>query len=314
MPTPFPHYRQLDTIDCGPACLRMIAKHYGRNFSQQTLREKSFITREGVSMLGISDAAESIGFHTIGIKADFEQLINNTPLPCILHWNQNHFVVLYRVKGKGYKVKGEGCKVKGEGYKVKGEGCKVNKNRVPFTLNLEPKFFIADPAGEKYTMTKEQFLRCWISGKNQGEDTGLALLLEPTPEFYTHEDDKEKQKKNLGYFLRYLFPYKSQVFQLVVGMLIGSVLALILPFLTQAVVDQGIGNNNLSLITLILIAQLILSVTQMAVSFIQNWITLHVNTRISISLISDFLIKLMKLPMHFFDAKNNNAGNGNGFR
>jgi ATP-binding cassette subfamily B protein len=257
-------------MDCGPTCLRMVAKYYGRNYSLQTLREKSFITRQGVSMLGVSDAAESIGMHTQGVRVDLEQLIENVQMPCILHWNQNHFVVLYKISHRGKQCQ----------------------------------FHIADPAGEKYAMNTEQFLKCWISSKTQGKDTGTALLLEPTPEFYNLEDDRQKQERNLGYFLHYLLPYKSQLFQLVAGMLIGSVFALILPFLTQAVVDQGIGNNNLNFITLILIAQLVLSITQMAVSFIQNWITLHVNTRISISLISDFLIKLMKLPLRFFDAKN----------
>ena len=172
------------------------------------------------------------------------------------------------------------------------------------TIILNCQFFIADPAGQKYVMNSEEFCRCWYSSKNQDKDTGTALLLEPTPDFYTYEDDKEKQEKNLGYFLRYLFPYKSQLFQLLVGLLLGSIFSLILPFLTQAVVDQGIGNHNLNFISLILIAQLILAITQMAVNFIQSWITLHVNTRISISLISDFLTKLMKLPLRFFDAKN----------
>ena len=152
-------------------------------------------------------------------------------------------------------------------------------------------------------MNKEEFCRCWCSTKVQGKDIGTALILQPSPDFYKKEDDKEKQQRNLGHFFRYLFPYKSQYFQLIVGMLLGSVLALIFPFLTQAVVDQGIGNSNLNFITLILIAQLVLSITQMCVSFIQNWITLHTNTRVSIALISDFLTKLMKLPIRFFDAK-----------
>jgi len=260
----------------------MIAKYYGRSYSLQTLRDKSFITREGVSMLGISDAAESIGFHTIGVKINFEQLQNDVKLPCILHWNQNHFVVLYKVQGARYKV---------------------HSGLLRSARNDDCIFYIADPAGEKYEMNRDEFLRCWISSKSEGKDTGTALLLEPTPDFYKFEDDQEKQEKNLGYFLHYLFPYKSQIFQLVVGLFLGSIFSLILPFLTQAVVDQGIGNNNLSFITLILIAQLTLSITQMAVNFIQSWITLHVNTRISISLISDFLTKLMKLPLHFFDAK-----------
>jgi ATP-binding cassette subfamily B protein len=265
-------------MDCGPTCLRMIAKHYGRTYSLQSLREKSFITREGVSMLGISDAAESIGFHTTGMRINFEQLAQDVKLPCILHWNQNHFVVLHKIK---------------------------HSSKLPLLgRGRGERFYIADPTGEKYTMSKDEFLKCWISSQLQGLDTGIALLLEPTPAFYIQEDDNAKQKKNLTYFLRYLFPYQSQLFQLAVGMLAGSVLALIFPFLTQAVVDQGIGNNNLNLITLILIAQLALSLTQMAVTFIQNWITLHINTRISFSLISDFLTKLMKLPLRFFDAKN----------
>ena len=272
----FPHYTQLDAMDCGPTCLRMIAKYFGRNYSLQTLRERSYITREGVSMLGISEAAESIGIRTRGVRIDVEQLINDVPLPCILHWNQNHFVVCYDIK----KVR---------------QGWGKAKKYV---------FKISDPARGKYSIDEEGFLKCWISTKVEGRDMGTALVLSPATDFYEYEDDKEKQEKNLSYYFRYLFPYKSQLFQLVVGMLLGSVFSLIFPFLSQAVVDQGIGNSNLSFVTLILISQLVLSVTQMAVSFIQTWITLHMNTRISITLISDFLAKLMKLPVRFFDAKN----------
>jgi len=273
----FPHYTQLDSMDCGPTCLRMVAKYYGRSYSLQTLRERSFITREGVSMLGISDAAESIGMHTQGVRITLEQLTKDVLLPCILHWNQNHFVVCYSVK-------------------------KLVRFQKP--NKFEYKFYIADPAGQKYVMNREEFCKCWYSSKNAGEDTGTALLLAPSPDFYEYEDDKTKQGKNLSYFFRYLLPYKSQYAQIIVGMIIGMVLSLIAPFLTQAVVDQGIGNNNLPFITLILIAQLVLSVTQMGMGFIQSWITLHTNTRISISLISDFFAKLMKLPIRFFDAKN----------
>ena len=268
---PFPHYVQLDRMDCGPTCLRMIAKRYGRSYTLQTLRERSFITREGVSMLGISDAAESIGMRTSGVRISFEQLVEDVPLPCILHWNQNHFVVCYGIK-------------------------KRRKNEYAIQ--------IADPAGEKYSMCRQDFLKCWISTRRDGQESGTALLLSPTPEFYRYEDDRERQEKHLSYFFRYLLPYRSQLAQLVVGMLAGSLLALIFPFLTQAVVDQGIGNHNLSLITLILIAQLVLSVTQTGMGFIQSWVSLHTNTRISISLIADFLTKLMKLPIRFFDAKN----------
>lgn len=267
----FPSYIQLDAMDCGPTCLRIISKYYGRSFSIQYLREKSFITREGVSMLGISDAAEAIGFHTNGVKITFLQLVSEKPLPCILHWNQNHFVVCYGIK---HKRNGE--------YEIK----------------------ISDPAGEKYTLNKAEFLKCWISTKSESEDIGVALLLEPTPDFYASDENLEQTSKGLKYFFNYLKPFKSQLIQLIIGMLVGSILSLIFPFLAQAVVDQGIGNQNLSFITLILVAQLILFITQLAVEFIRNWIILHVNSRISISLISDFLSKLMKLPLRFFDTKN----------
>lgn len=279
-------YQQLDSMDCGPTCLRMIAKYYGRSYSLQTLRDRSFITREGVSMLGISDAAESIGFHTQGVRITLEQLVNDVPLPCILHWNQNHFVVLH----------------------------KIQKNEIPRFFRLfknNPslhtpccKLSISDPVGQKYIMNREEFCRCWYSTKDEGKEKGTALLMQPSPDFYEYEDDKEKREKNLGYFFRYLLPYKSQYAQIVVGMILGSILSLIFPFLTQAVVDQGIGNNNLGFISLILVAQFVLSITQMGMGFIQSWISLHTNTRVSISLISDFLAKLMKLPVSFFDAKN----------
>lgn len=267
----FPNYKQLDAMDCGPTCLRIIAKYYGRNFNIQYLRDKSFITRTGVSMLGISDAAESIGFRTNGVQLTFDQLVKEKPTPCILHWNQNHFVVCYSIKNK-----------KNDDYEIK----------------------ISDPIGEKYTMNKDSFLRCWGSSKTDGHDTGVALILAPTPDFYLQNDIYREKKKSIGYFLKYLQPYNLQIVQLVIGMLIASILAFILPFLTQAVVDQGIGNNNLSFVTLVLIAQLIFFITQLAVNFIQNWIVLHVNSRISIALISDFLAKLMRLPIRFFDSKN----------
>ena len=267
---PFPHYQQLDSMDCGPSCLRMVAKYYGRSYSLQNLRERSFITRQGVSMLGISDAAESIGFRTQGVRISLEQLIEDVPLPCILHWNQNHFVVLYDIK----------------------------KRKSGAT------FKISDPGKGKYDMDLSGIQKCWISTRKDGKDSGTALVLTPTPDFYERIDDQEQQKRNLSFYLRYLFPYRSQLFQLVAGMLLGSVFSLILPFLTQAMVDQGIGNRNLNFITLVLIAQLVLSVTQMGVGFIQSWISLHMNTRISITLISDFLAKLMRLPIRFFDAKN----------
>lgn len=266
----FPHYLQLDSMDCGPTCLRMIARHYGKMYSLQTLRERSFITREGVSMLGISDAAESIGFRTIGVRLSFEQLAQEATLPCVLHWNQRHFVVCYRIKKRGRG-----------GYDV----------------------YIADPASKNIVYQKDEFLRCWLSKKEYGEEHGIALLLEPGPEFGNIEDEKTSTKRDLLFFVRYLTPYKRQFVQLAIGMLVGSGLQMIFPFLTQSLVDVGIRNSNLGFITLILIAQLMLFVSQLAVGFIRSWIMLHINTRVNISLISDFLMKLMKLPLHYFDTK-----------
>lgn len=266
----FPHYLQLDAMDCGPACLRMIAKHYGKHYSPQTLRERCFITREGVSMLGISDAAESIGFHTVGVRISFEQLVEDAILPCILHWNQNHFVVCYRIK----------------------------KHR-----NGEYDIHIADPASQKLKYTKEEFLKCWLSTTADGQERGTALLLEPGADFKDIEDEKEDKTRSMGYFLRYFTPYRKQLLQLFVGLIVGNGLQMIFPFLTQSMVDVGIQDSNLNFITLILITQLLLFVAQLGVSFIQGWISLHINSRINISLISDFLMKLMKLPLRYFDTK-----------
>ena len=266
-----PYYMQNDAMDCGPSCLRMIAKYYGHHYTLQTLRNKCFITREGVSLLGICDAAESIGFRTNGVRLTLSQLAEEAKLPCILHWNQSHFVVCYEVKqsSKGYL------------------------------------FCIADPASQVVTYRQEEFVKCWLGASNPSDsEQGIALLLEPSATFSDFEEEKEvSTKKSLLFFLRYLLPYKSQFIQLGVGMGLGSILQLAFPLLTQSLVDFGIGEHNLNFITLILIAQLFLFVSQLAVEYIRNWILLHINTRIDVALISDFLLKLMKLPLHYFDTK-----------
>jgi len=261
----FPHYTQLDAMDCGPTSLRMIAKYYGKSYTLQNLRERSFITRSGVSMLGISDAAESIGFRTTGVKITLEMLKKEALLPCILHWNQNHFVVLYKIK----------------------------KN----------KFYISDPASQKAVFDEVEFKRCWISTKADDENKGAALLLEPAPGFYDIPDEKKERNRGFSFFFRYLIPHKKQFIQLILGMITVSLLQLITPFLTQSMVDTGIRDSNLSFITLVLIAQLIIFIASLSVDFIRSWILLHMNTRINISLISDFLAKLMRLPIRFFDTK-----------
>jgi ATP-binding cassette, subfamily B, bacterial len=266
----FPFYLQPDAMDCGPACLRMVSKYHGRSYTLQSLREKSFITRSGVSMLGISDAAESIGFRTIGVKINFDKLAGEISLPCIVHWKQNHFVVVYDIRVKN----------------------KTNKTTIT----------VADPAHGIIKYSKEEFEKGWLSTKTNEANKGLALLLEPTPKFYEFTGEKSDQTR-ISFLFQYLKPHKKFLIQLILGMLLGSLLQLVFPFLTQAVVDKGIGNQNLGFVTLVLIAQLVLFAGKMSVDFLRSWILLHISTRIDISLISDFLIKLMRLPISFFDTK-----------
>ena len=265
-------YNQNEVMDCGPACLRMISKYYGHHYSLQTLRQKCFITREGVSLLGISDAAESIGFRTCGVKITGDQLANEAMLPCILYWNNSHFVVCYKIKRK--------------------RGGKLI-------------FYIADPASQRLQYEEDEFKKCWLGVTLADVNRrGIALLLEPNANFANIEEEPERSsKKSLLFFLRYLLPYKSQFTQLALGMALGSVLQMAFPILTQSLVDVGIGERNLSFITLILIAQLFLFVSQLAVGYIRSWIMLHINTRVDVALISDFLTKLMKLPLSYFDTK-----------
>jgi len=277
----FPHYTQLDAMDCGPTCLRMVAKHYGKSYSLQTLREGSYITREGVSLLGTSDAAESIGFRTMGVKISFEQLVEEVPLPCIAHWKQNHFVVIYKIK----KLK--------RSYFPPLRG---DRGGARYML------YIADPAEGLVKLTKEEFKGGWISTKSDGEEKGVCLLLEPTPDFYAAEDEKPN-KASFGFLFSYLRPYKKFLIQLFLGLFVGSLLQLIFPFLTQSIVDFGIANRDIGFVYLVVIAQLMLFTGRTAIDFIRGWILLHISTRINISLISDFLIKLMKLPIRFFDIK-----------
>jgi ATP-binding cassette subfamily B protein len=260
----FPFFKQMDAMDCGPTCLRMVAKHYGKTFSLQTLRDKSYISRQGVSLLGISEAAESIGFRTLGVSLTLNQLKKEAPMPLIAHWKQNHFVVVY----------------------------KVTKNRV----------YVADPAYGNIKYSFQEFTKGWISSGKEDEGKGLALLLEPTPDFYAHPGEKIN-KTHFSFLFSYLKPYRRLVFQLITGVILASLLQLIFPFLTQAIVDYGINNQDIGFIYLILIAQLVLIISRQSVEFIRGWILLHLSTRVNVSLISDFLIKLMKLPLGFFDTK-----------
>lgn len=279
----FHHYKQLDSMDCGPTCLRMVAKHYGKNYSVQYIRDHSYLTREGVSMLGISEAAEQIGFRTKGYCLSWEQLRDEVTLPCIVHWNQRHFIVVYDIKKKTRCI----ISFFGRQREFDDNATIVN---------------VADPAKGLIKYTRDEFLKCWHSTEDNNIKKGVALLLEPTPDFYRHEDEG-KNKMRFMYLLSYLRPYTKYILQLGLGIITGSIIGLIFPFLTQSIVDYGINNSDLAFIVLVLIAQMVLTFGQTANGFIRNWIMLHVTTRISISLISDFLIKLMKLPMAFFDTK-----------
>lgn len=262
----FTHYKQADHKDCGPTCLKIIAKHYGKTINIQELRDASETTREGSNLLFLSDAAEKIGFRTLGVKLSLNRL-EEAPLPSILHWNKNHYVVLYKIKKGTY--------------------------------------YVSDPAFGLIEYNKEEFLKFWI-GNNAIESTeeGVALLIEATPKFFQSDFDKE-ENKGLGFSLlsQYVLRYKSFLIQLSVGLLAGSLLQLIFPFLTQSIVDVGIQNQNIRFIYLILFAQLFLFAGRTGLELIRSWILLHLSTRISISLISDFFIKLMNLPISFFDVR-----------
>ena len=261
----FPFYNQIDFKDCGPTCLRIIAKYYGKNISIQNLRDFSETTRDGSSLLGLSEASEKIGFRSPGVKLNI-QTIKEASLPCILHWNRDHFVVLY----------------------------KINKET----------FYISDPAYGLLTYNKEEFLKGWIG--NNAKDTtieGIALLLEPTAKFYDSDFDNDKTGFGFKFLSRYIFKYKQFLWQLVIGLIAASLLQLIFPFLTQSVVDVGIKNQDIHFIYLILFAQLALFIGRTAIEVIRSWILLHLSTRINISLVSDFFIKLMNLPIAFFDTR-----------
>jgi len=228
--------------------------------------------------LGISDAVEKIGFRSLGVKLNLKKL-SETPLPCILHWNKVHFVVLYKIKSTDVSPIGGNAKGKGG-------------------------FYISDPAHGLLTYTRKEFLKSWI-GNNADENTeeGIALLLEPTPKFYDTNFDDQKKAFGFQFLFKYLFKYKQFLWQLVIGLLAGSLLQLIVPFLTQSVVDVGIKNLDVHFIYLILFAQLALFIGRTSIEVIRSWILLHLSTRINISLVSDFFIKLMDLPIAFFDTR-----------
>jgi len=270
MSVKFPHYTQPDAMECGATCLRMIAKYYGKEYSVDTMQQLCVVTHEGVSMLGMSDAAEYLGFRTVCGRIALDKIILQRPFPCILHWNQNHFVVLYDVK--------------------KGRNGKVF-------------FYIADPGKTLLKVNEDDFRDAWVSTRSNGEEKGILMALQPTPAFYEKQDEHRAFHHPIRFLWNYMRPYKPFFVQLILGLALGSVLQLIFPFLTQAIVDKGIAGKNIGLIYLILLGELMLVVSRASIDFIRRWILLHISTRVNISLLSDFLVKLMRLPMAFFDTK-----------
>ena len=264
----FKVYFQHDSMECGVTCLRMVCKHYGAELSTERLSRLCFATNEGVSLLGMSEAAERLGLHTVCGRLGLEQL-RTVPLPCILHWNQNHFVVLYRISRNGKK------------------------------------FYIADPGKGLVTRSRKEMEECWISTRSGGDDKGVAMLIEATPAFYDrvkHSGDGG-ESRSLRFLFGYLKKYRKYFGQIAVGLALGCLLQLVLPFLTQAIVDVGIKHKDIGFVWLVLLGQLVLTVSRTALDFIRRWLLLHISMRVNISLVSDFFIKLLRLPMSFFDTK-----------
>ena len=261
----FPFYKQLDSADCGAACLRMVSKYYGRHYTLEYLRQLSYLDRDGASLMGLSDAAEKIGLRTLGVKTGFRRLTEDIPLPCVAHWKQDHFVVVYKVSGG--------------------------------------QVYIADPKIGKIQLDEQDFLNSWISDVVNTEPQGILLLLESTPDFFDKEGETNTTRTGFGFLWPYLRQHHTLITQISLGLLLGSLIQLAFPFLMQALVDKGVQLNDLNFVYLILAAQGMLFVSQVAVEFIRGWILLHIGTRVNIHLVSDFLIKHMKLPMSFFDSK-----------
>lgn len=262
----FPFVAQHDSMQCGLACLAMICRHYGRYQSLSGLAHLCHATKEGVSMLGISEAAENLGFMVRAGKISVSDLCHS-PLPAILHWNQNHFVVLYKVTRKG-------------------------------------KYYIADPGKGLVKYSAEEFLSHWAPLQPDGNPTGIAMFLKPDSAFFTGEQGKKgRESRSLKFLAGYVIKHKKYFFHIIAGMALGCILQLIMPFMTQGIVDLGIKHKDIGLIWLILLGEVMIITGSTVTDFIRRWLLLHISMRINISLVSDFLIKLLKLPMAYFDTK-----------
>jgi ATP-binding cassette subfamily B protein len=262
----FPFYPQFDEMDCGPACLQMIANFFGKEYSLGYLREQCYLTKDGVSLLGISQAAETIGIESISVKLGLETLLKEKFTPIILHWNENHFVVLHQIKKtwRGHYL-----------------------------------FKIADPRYGLITLTQAVFEQNWTGGKPKG----IALILNPTDVFYAKQEEKLVKTVPIKTLYKYFKPYKVDLIHLSIGLLGGSLITLIFPFLTQLLIDKGVAFKSLNIIFLILLGQLFLFLGSSFIEIIRNWVLLHIGTRTNIAILSNFLSKLTQLPLSFFDSK-----------
>jgi len=265
----FPFYRQLEAKDCGPTCLKIVAKYYGKTLNIQNLRNFSETNRLGSSLQNLAKAAENLGFRSLGIRLDLDKL-KEIQLPCILHWNSNHYVVLYKIEQK-----------------------KAGSKKV---------YFIADPAIGLQKYDEQGFIKNWGAGNSAATPEGIVLILETTPKFYMAAEQHNKEL-DFTFLLRYIKPYRKFIAQLIVGLMAASLLQLIAPFLTQSIVDVGVQNQNMHFVYLILIAQLFLFIGRTSLEFIRSWMLLNLSTRINISMISDFFIKLMNMPIGYFDVR-----------
>ena len=260
--------RQRDAMQCGVAALTMVCRHFGSRYSLDFVAKFCHPTNEGVSLKGIADAAEHLGLDTVAARADIAQL-SSAPLPAILHWNQNHFVVLH----------------------------KVGRNRC--------RFHIADPGKGMYSLSEREFREHWLSTSRNGRDLGVALFLEPGERFGSLEDDvwNGREQRSFRFLLGYVRQYRSHFLRIVLGLAVGCVLQLILPFLTQSIVDVGIKNEDVGFIWLILLGEMMIVAGRTVTDFIRRRLLLHISMRINVSLVSDFFAKLLRLPMGFFDTK-----------
>lgn len=248
-------------MQCGTACMVSVCRYYGVRYSARFISGMGQIGHEGMSLLGLSKVAQRLGFRTMNVSIPLVKL-HDLPLPCIIHWNQNHFVIIYR----------------------------IDDHR---------RYYICDPAKGLLRLTEDEFLSHWVGAS----DKGIAMLLEPTEKFGTIIEEHVTTPSVLRFVYRYIKEYKSYLFQIALGLVLGCLLQLAMPFLTQFIVDNGIKHQDIGLIWLILVGEMMIVAGRTATDFIRRWLLLHMSMRINISLVSDFFIKLMKLPMSFFESR-----------